>query len=199
MTQLNLTTEDLKEALKANRLASYARLRGGFPIPLAGATYWAVLGAAGYFLDLSVWSSVAFFGSGAIFPLALLYARIFRNDFMKDKAAVDSVLLPAFISMLLFWAFIVAAAAEGSSLIPLILAVGMSVHWPVIGWSYGRTAIYSAHAIARAIIPTAIWFYFPDERLTWLPLSVAAIYLITTAIIIADSAAVRRTLRPQTA
>ena len=183
MTSINLTTDELREALRADRLASYARLRGGFSVPLAGATYWLVLGLAGYSLDLSEWARVAFFGSGAIFPLALLYAKVLRNDFMKDRTATGSVLLPAFVSMLLFWSFIVAAASEATSMIPLILAVGMAIHWPVIGWSYGRTAIYSAHAVARAIIPTALWLTYPDERLTWLPLSVAAIYLATVVVL----------------
>lgn len=190
----SLTTDELREAVLADRLASYARLRGGFPIPLAGATYWAVLGAAGYTLDLGQWANLAFFGSGAIFPLALLYAAIFRNGFMKDRTATGSVLLPAFVSMLLFWAFIVAASQEAVSMISLILAVGMSVHWPVIGWSYGRAGLYSAHAVARAIIPTALWLLFPEERLTWLPFSVSAIYLATVAAILADSAFVRKRL-----
>ena len=79
-------------------------------------------------------------------------------------------------------------------MISLILAVGMSIHWPVIGWSYGRTALYSAHAISRAVIPTALWLLFPDERLTWLPLSVSAIYLVTVVVILIDSASVRRRL-----
>ena len=188
------TTEELKLALKQNRLAAYARLRGGFPIPLAGATYWAVLGGAGYYLDLGAWAQIAFYGLGAIFPLGLLFAALFRNNFMKDKTAAGSVLLPALISMLLFWAFIVAAAQEAPSMISLILAVGMAIHWPVIGWSYGRTAVYSAHAVARAVIPTTLWLTFPDERLTWLPLSVSAIYLMTVIVILVDSAIVRRQL-----
>ena len=188
----NLTTEELREALLKDRLASYARLRGGFPIPLAGATYWLALGIAGYYLDLGNWAQLAFFGSGAIFPLALLYAAIFKNNFMKDRTATGSVLVPAFVSMLLFWAYIIVAANAANSMISLILAVGMSVHWPVIGWSYGRTTIYSAHAIARAIIPTALWFSHPDERLTLLPLSVSAIYLITVMVILIDSNIVRR-------
>ncbi|MEL6213654.1 MAG: hypothetical protein AAFQ96_08725, partial [Pseudomonadota bacterium] len=67
-------------------------------------------------------------------------------------------------------------------------------HWPVIGWSYGRPAVYSAHAVARAVVPTTLWLTFPDERLTWLPLSVSAIYLVTVIVILVDSAIVRRKL-----
>lgn len=188
------TEAELRSAVKADRLSSYARLRGGFPIPLAGAVYWAALGAAGYFVDFQTWSLIAFFASGAIFPLALFFSAIFKNDFMKDRTSVGSVLIPAFISMLLFWAFIVAAMRDAQSMIPLLLAVGMSIHWPVIGWTYARTALYSAHAIARAVATLLLWLLFPEERLTWLPLSVSAIYLVTVVIIICDSGNVRTRL-----
>lgn len=194
MNETKMTTSELKSALRADRVAAYARLRGGFPIPLAGVVYWTALAAAGARLALEEWSMLAFFASGAIFPLALGFAAIFRNNFMKDKTATGSVLLPAFVSMLLFWAFIVAAAREAPQMIPLILAVGMSIHWPVIGWSYGRTALFSAHAIARALVATFIWIEFPDARLTLLPLSVAAIYLATVAAILVDSQMTRRRL-----
>ena len=184
-------TAALTEALKRERLASYVRLSGGFPIPLAGMVYWAALGVLGYRLELGQWANIAFFGSGAIFPLALLFAQIFKNPFMKDRTAVSNVLLPAFISMLLFWAIIVAAVQEGQTLLPLILAIGMSFHWPVIGWSYGRTAIFSAHAIVRAVVVLAIWIAFPEQRLTWLPLSVAVVYALTVIVILVDVARLR--------
>ena len=183
--------DELKAAVLKDRLDSYVRLRGGWPIPLAGAIYWLMLGFAGYRLDLGDWSMFAFISSGMIFPLALLLAKIFNNPFMKDKTATGDVLLPTFISMLLFWAFIVAAAQEGQSLIPLILAIGMSLHWPVIGWSYGRTALYSAHSLVRAVLAVFIWLQFPEARLTWLPISVAVVYLLTVAAIWIDSGRMR--------
>lgn len=183
----------LEKALKEERLASYGRLRGGFPVPLAGAIYWAGLGAYGYTTDLAGWAQVAFPATGLIFPLALLLANVFRNPFMKDRSPVDGVLLPAFIAMLLFWTFIVAAAmTKDFEMIPLLLAVGMSAHWPVIGWSYGRTFLYSAHAVVRALIALFIFVQYPEQRLTWLPLSVAAVYLATVAAIYVDSGMLAR-------
>ena len=184
----------LKEELLAERRASYARLSGGFPIPLAGAVYWGALGYAGSFLPLKSWIVVAFWGSGAIFPLALLFAAIFRNGFMKDRTAVDTLLAPAFIGMLLFWPMAAAALQVAPELTPLILAIGMSMHWPAIGWMYGRPQLYSAHSIVRAALATAIWFVYPEERLTWLPYSVAAVYLVTVIAIVIDSAGVRARL-----
>lgn len=185
------TIENLKRATLKDRQESYIRLRGGWPIPLAGAIYWLALAAQGYRLELADWTFFACMSSGLIFPMALLLAKIFKNPFMKDKTATGDVLLPTFISMLLFWAFIIAAAQEGPSLIPLILAIGMSLHWPVIGWSYGRTALFSAHAVIRAVIVLFIWLKFPEHRLTWLPLSVAAVYLVTVIAIFYDSGKLR--------
>ena len=188
-----MQTDTLRDALKAERRASYLRLGGGWPIPLAGTVYWAALALLGYTgFSLSEWSMAAFFGTGAIFPMALIFAALFRNPFMKEKTAVTSVLVPTFISMLLFWPMIIAAMQAAPELIPLILAIGLSLHWPVIGWSYGRTSLYTAHAVIRAVMVLMIWLYLPDERLTLLPLSVAGVYLLTVLAILIDTQALVR-------
>ena len=176
--------EDLKAQVLADRLASFVRLKGGYSVPLAGAVYWLALGIAGYRLDMDSWILAAFFGSGLIFPLALLFAKILRNDFMKDKTATGDVLLPAFVSMLIFWPIAFAAYGTAPTLVPLILAIGMSHHWPVIGWSYGKTGLYSAHAIIRAIGALLIWARLPEGRFTILPLFVAGVYLATVIAIL---------------
>ena len=186
---------ELAEALKRDRLAAYARLRGGFPIPLAGAAYWLGLGILGFFASsVKNWSLLAFIATGMIFPLALMFAAIFKNGFMKDKAVANTVLPPAFIAMLLFWPMAIAAFWDYPDLVPLILAIGLSMHWPVIGWSYGRPGIYTAHAVVRAIAVFFIWLYLPESRLTLLPFAVSAIYLLTVLVIAVDSGAVKRRL-----
>jgi hypothetical protein len=177
----------LTEQIRQESLASYARMRGGFFIPLAGAVYWGVLAGLGYRLPPHTWSIIAFALSGAIFPLALLFASVARKDIFKERTAVTSVLLPTFASMLLFWPMAVAALWEANGLTPLILAIGMSIHWPVIGWSYGRPAPYIAHAVVRAVVTFAIWKLLPEARLTLLPLSVSVIYILTALFLFIDS------------
>ena len=179
---------NLTEQLKQERLAAYGRLRGGWPIPLAGMIYWGALAAFGSTApSLGTWSIIAFIGTGLIFPLAVLIAKAAGNPFMKDKTAVTDILIPAFISMLLFWPMVIGARLEAPEMIPLILAIGLSLHWPVIGWSYGRTGLFSAHSIIRSAVVLFIWYLMPAERLTLLPLSVAGIYLITVIAIYIDS------------
>jgi hypothetical protein len=177
--------EELKHRLHADRLASFVRLKGGYPVPLAGVVYWAALGMAGYHLEPNDWILAAFVGSGMIFPVALLLAKLLRNDFMKDKTATGDVLLPAFVSMLIFWPIAFAAYGTAPQLVPLVLAIGMSHHWPVIGWSYGKTGLYSAHAIVRAIGALLIWAWLPEGRFTLLPFFVAAVNVGTVIAILA--------------
>ncbi|WP_411820266.1 hypothetical protein ABFZ85_02215 [Hyphococcus formosus] len=193
---MNAQNDTLTRLLMQDRRASYYRLRGGFPVLFAGATYWGVLTAAGYFANQYTWFLIALLGSGAIFPAALFYSKVFRIDFMQDRTSVTSVLLPAFIAMLLFWPMAIAALWEAPAIFPLIMAIGLSLHFPVIGWAYGRTAIYSAHALFRAIIVFVIWWKLPEHRLTLLPLSVTAIYLLTALIVVVDSNRFRDVERP---
>ena len=178
----------LRTQLRAERAAAYARLRGGYPIPLAGAVWWAALGVAGYLAPTpGLWIFGAFVTSGLIFPLALLFARLFRVDFMRDRTAVSDVTLPAFVSMLVFWPIAISAWWSYSPLVPLVLGIGMAIHWPVIGWTYDRAALFSAHAVARAVACFAIWNWLPGHRFTLLPFAVSAIYLATVAAILADT------------
>ncbi len=190
-----MTIAELEAGLKAHRLSAYAAARGGWPVPLAGATYWGVLAFLGTRLDESNWSLVAAVMSGAIFPVAVLYAAILRNPFMKVKAPDQGAIFMAMGAMLLFWPMAVAAMWHFNALTPLILAIGMSGHWPVFGWSYGRPVPFVAHALVRAVVSFGIWEYLPEGRFTLLPAAIAGLYLITVAILFVDSGLVAKKLR----
>ncbi len=190
-----MTLAEIESSLKAARLSAYAEARGGWPVPLAGATYWAMLAVLGGQIDEANWSLIAAVMSGAIFPLAIGYAAIVRNPFMKVKVPDQGAVFIAMGAMLLFWPMAVAAMWNFNALTPLILAIGMCGHWPVFGWSYGRPVPFLAHAIVRAVACFGIWQYMPDERFTLLPAAVAGIYLVTIVILFIDSGVVARRLK----
>ncbi|AEU38955.1 DUF7010 family protein [Granulicella mallensis] len=182
------TGMNLEQALLAERKASFFRLRGAYPIPLAGAIWWAFLGIAGYKLHSHLWIFLAFVTSGTLFPLALLLAKLFGIDFMRDRTSIRDMIFPALISMLLFWPIAISAYWSYPQLVPLILAIGMAIQWPVIGWMYGHTALYTTHALVRAITCFVLWNWLPSTRFTLLPMAVSVIYLLTIgAILIASS------------
>lgn len=149
-------------------------------------------------MDEANWSLLAAVMSGAIFPLAVAYAALARNSFMKAKVPDQGVVFMAMGGMLLFWPTAIAAMWNFNELTPLILAIGMSGHWPVFGWSYGRPAPFIAHVIVRAAVSFAIWQYMPDARFTVLPAAVAVIYIVTTMVLFIDSGAVARRMKAAT-
>jgi len=192
---MQMSTLELKEALSAEREAQFFRLRGGFPIPLAGGVWWAGLGLAGYRLPPHTWILLTFYCSGLLFPLAILFGRLFRVNFMGDKTAVSEVIFPAMGSMLLFWPMAFAAFSNYPELVPLILSIGMSIMWPVVGWSYGRTALFTSHAVARAVVCFVLWTCWPSTRFTVLPLAVSAIYLVSVVVTLVASSKSRQPAR----
>jgi hypothetical protein len=180
---MQISTLELKETLRAEREAKFFRLRGGYPVPLAGAVWWGLLGLAGYRLDVHEWIMLAFFTSGTIFPLAILFGRLFRVNFMGDRTALSDLMLPTLVPMALVWPVAFSAFWSAPELVPLVIAIGMSVAWPVMGWIYGRTAIFTAHAVVRAVVCFGIWNWMPASRFTVLPLAVCAIYLVTVGVV----------------
>jgi len=190
-----MSTLEMKQALRAERDASFFRLRGGFPVALAGGVWWAVMGFAGYRLPHMQWILLTFYCSALIFPLAILFGHLFRINFMADRTAVSEVIFPAMGSMLLFWPMAITAFWVYPQLVPLILGVGMSIMWPVVGWSYGRTALFSSHAVVRAVVCFALWNWWPSTRFTVLPLAVSAIYLLTVVVLIVASSTSRQRAR----
>ena len=188
-----MDSDTLRQALRKDRLSAYIRLRGGFPMPLAGAVYWAAIGILGYYLPLNIWLPMTLFCTFLIFPIAILLAKLFNNDFLKDKQAAGSVVIAALISMYSFWAMLVPALQTSPQLAILILAIGMAIHWPVIGWSYDRTALFSAHLIVRSAVVLAIWYILPEARMTLLPFSVSLIYILTVIAILRDVKRLERT------
>lgn len=185
---------ELQRELLRERLASYARLGGGWPVPFAGGLWWVTLAYAAKELSLTNWTLTAFITTGTIFPLALLIAKLAKNPFMQDRTAVQTLLVPAFVAMLLFWPSAITAYYAAPELAPMLLAIGMSAHWPIIGWSYGRAPLFIAHCLIRAVAVTAIWWLAPDQRLLGISLAVAGIYFATVAALLIDSRLVARQL-----
>jgi hypothetical protein len=184
----------LSDMVLADRLQSYVRVRGGWPVPLAGMVFWLGVAGLGMMYPPPVQLNYAFLATGLIFPLAMALAAVFRNPFMKDRTAVGGVVVPALLSMLLFWPMVVVAAQDSSAVTALVIfAIGMSMHWPVIGWAYGRMPLFAAHSVIRALAVIALWLMLPAAQLfVAIPLAVAAVYLASVIAIFVDSGLVAR-------
>ena len=167
------------EVVAAERRRLFVDARAGISLPVAGAVYWLALGAAGFALDEYVWCLVAFSASGLIFPLGLLLSKPLGARLLLDSP-LAGVVLPALVPVGLSFGVTIPAFYVDPTLVPLSLAVGMSLHWPVIGWLYGRPE-FVAHAVVRVLLAVALWVALPGARFTALPLAVGAVYCATVA------------------
>ncbi len=187
---MSLSLSETKAVIDAERHRNYVHAGGGVALPVAGALYWLGLWLAGHYLSDRQWCLLAFACSGLIFPLGMLLQRLTRSSVMT-KSAFGMLLFAALFSMLCFWGVTIPLFYEARAFVPLSLGIGMSLHWPVIGWMYGRTILFSLHTAIRAAAIIVLWYLFPQERFTFIPLSIAAIYLLTALAIAIDVARLR--------
>ena len=175
------------EAITAEQRRLFLAARSGVSAPAAGAIYWLALGVAGFYLDPNPWCLLAFVTSGAIFPLAIALQKPLRAN-MFVKSPLDSLTFPTLLPVMLCFGFSIPAFHSQKDLVPLGLTIGMTMHWPTIGWMYGRTAAFSTHAIVRVLSAVALWYAFPDQRFSLIPLSTGIVYAATFFYLLYDVA-----------
>ena len=172
-------------AIAAEQRRLFLAARSGISAPAAGASYWLALGVAGLYLPPKTWCLLAFVTSGAIFPLAIALQKPLRAN-MFVKSPLDSMTFPTLLPVMLCFGFTIPAFHIEPQLVPLGLSIGMTMHWPMIGWMYGRTAPFSAHAIVRVLSAVVLWYAFPDYRFSLVPLSTGVVYAATFFYLIYD-------------
>ena len=176
------TESSLREA-KRDLLA---RSPGIVAFPVAGALYWLGLAIGGVVLTLDTWRIVALIGTAMLVPMAILIARIFKaNLFAMDHPLASLGGLPmASVGLPLFALYIVLDGAT-IHLLPLALAIGTGLHFPIVGWMYG-SRVCAFHPLVRAVLALAVWLILPEGRFTILPLVVVAIYVVTAVLVRGD-------------
>lgn len=166
---------DFKTELEQQKRQLLIDANAGISFPVAGSIYWLALAILGYYLEPNFWIFIAFCGSGLIFPLGLLLDKPLKANSMM-KTELTKLTFPALMGMLTFWPSAIIAYGSIPDLVPLILAIGMGAHWPVICWMYGlNTGMY--HAGFRTVFVFLAWNFLPDLRYTLIPLIVMVVYL----------------------
>ena len=171
----DLTTDILNERRRYSAAAG-----GGVSLPVAGAIYWAFLAVAATWMEPTQWAYTAAMFSGAIFPIGILLQGVFKSPFMKAKSPLSGVTTAAIVAINLLWPIHMIVIWTAPQAAPLTLAIGMSLHWPIIGWSYA-SKVCMAHAIVRVAVVTAIFFLAPQYSLVGIPLMVSGLYLLAAA------------------
>lgn len=185
--------DDFAVRLRTEKMKLIVLMNGGIAAPMAGAIYWFALYILGIYVSNNTWCLIAFITSGLIFPLALLLQKPAKSNLMVKNNALSGVVFASLINIVLGWSITIAVFFTNLVLVPLVLAINMSLHFSGFGWSFDSKAIM-LHPIVRAVVVTALWYLLPEYRFTAIPLAVSLIYLGTILLVLREVAAARKEL-----
>jgi hypothetical protein len=134
-------------------------------MPVAGMVFWGVVGAASLRLSAASVAYVVLFGSGMIFPLALLIDRLTgQNRIRRSNTGnpLTRLFLRAIVMVVLLWplAIIAARLAGNPNLVVLGGAILMGIIWIPYGWAADDPTGLE-HAVGRSIASYAAFLLAP--------------------------------------
>jgi hypothetical protein len=163
--------------LDCERELFFLQTQGGVYFPILGAIFWTSLGVAGYFLSPQTWCFAVLCLIAVVLPIGIaLFRRLVKKLLLKSPLA--SLILPALVPVCLSFAITVPAYFTDISLVPLTLVLGLTFHWPVVGWLYNQP-VFIIHSLVRTTVAVFMWSFFPEHIFTLLPILIGLLYLIT--------------------
>lgn len=150
-------------------------------MPMAGAVVWLVIGICGRLFPESRADVVMLFGTGLIFPLALLIGRL-RHETLTDRVNPLSRLMGMSVLMVnLLWAVHLPLLMQAPKFFPLSLGIGLGIHWIVYSWII-QHPVGLIHAAARTALVVATWFALPSSRMFAIPVVIVIVYLFSLVV-----------------
>lgn len=151
-------------------------------LPLAGAIVWAVIGVASLFLSPRIATFVLIIGTGAIFPVGILLARLLHEKLLRNSNPLATLMALCVLMVNLLWAVHLTLLFEAPTLVPLTLAIGLGLHWIVFSWII-RHPMGIIHAVARTLLVTAAWWTLPDHRVGAVAAAVVVTYVYSVVVL----------------
>jgi hypothetical protein len=173
----------MNETLQDWRIAFERETNRALSMPVAGAIVWLVIGISGYLLPNYQATVVMLFGTGMIFPVALLIAK-FRGEKLTDRVNPLSRLMGLSVLMVnLLWAVHLPLLFGAPQFFPLSLGIALGIHWIVYSWII-QHPVGLIHAIGRTGLIVGVWFAFPTLRMVAVPSAIVCVYLVTLVFLV---------------
>ncbi len=132
--------------------------------PIAGTIVWCVIGVASVFLSSYTALLFMLFASGAIFPIALLVAKLRKEDVMSSVNPLSKLLAFGVLMVNLLWAVHVPLMMKAPQFVPLSVGIGLGLHWVIYSWII-QHPVGLVHTISRTVGCVLIWLILPYEQL----------------------------------
>ncbi|MBL0124808.1 MAG: hypothetical protein IPP88_19520 [Betaproteobacteria bacterium] len=145
------------KVLKADFLATSTQ-----SMPYSGIILWTIAGIAGLFLTAQQLAYGVAFGSGLIFPLAVLIDRLRgRNLFAGGRDnPLTGMFLQSIIMVVMLWPLVIMGAAGKPLFIVLGAALLTGIIWIPYGWA-ADDPVGMRHAMARAVLCYSAYLFVP--------------------------------------
>jgi hypothetical protein len=155
------------------------RTRRGIGMPLTGALWWLGLAALGSSFPARTANLVAFFATGAVFPIGWLLTRACGGDLMARSPLTALGMQLNFVQFA-YWPVLIAVHYAQPQLVPFTFAVLFGSHFMPYGWYY-RSAGYLLLGIGAPLAATLMQIFAPQASHGGLPLALAAVHLLAVA------------------
>lgn len=154
-------------------------------MPIAGAIAWFAIGVAGAFLPVAMAAWALFIGTGTIFCLGLLVARVLGEDLLGKKRpdnAFDQLFLLNVLMAWLVFAIAIPFFMIVPTSLPLTVGILAGLMWIPFSWMIQHW-VGLFHGIARTILVLVTWILFPGHRFVVVPMVIVAVYVITICVL----------------
>jgi hypothetical protein len=155
-------------------------------MPIAGTIAWAGIGVAGMSLPLEWKAWALFIGTGSIFYLALLVARLTGEDLMgrsRKSTAIDQLFMLTILMAWMVFAIAIPFFLIEPTSLPLTVGILAGLMWVPFSWMI-RHWVGLFHGISRTVLVLVAWYLFPEHRFVAIPAVIVVIYLITIYVLV---------------
>ncbi len=162
-----------------------AAIRGKWNIGFfaAGFIFWIFIGIISNCMPLEKARTYMVTGTFFIFPLAVLFSKIFKADpFTKGNSIGELVGYTHMSIIALSFPIIILVAIYLPSALILVMAILYCLDFYVMSWGFGNK-LFGIHSAVRTIVVTIIYFTLPNLRNIIIPIFVAFLYLSTVILI----------------
>jgi hypothetical protein len=162
-------------SLDAIRADFELRTNRAMSLPMAGLLVWSGIAAVGLALPPKQAVFLLAYGTGAIFPIALLIARFRGEELISNKNVLAGLMGACVVMVNLLWALHIPLLIRAPAFVPLSVGVGLGVHWVVYSWVVRHPVGY-IHAVLRTLGLFCVWALVPGNSVTASALVICAVY-----------------------
>ena len=176
MINLPRTLEEQKEEFKQKKLLAS---------PIAGLIAWLIVAISGLFFSdfVTVW--VLFIATGSIVYLAMFISRFTGENYLdktKPKNTFDKLFFLTVAQAILVYSIAVPFFLIDYTSLPLSVGILTGLMWIPLSWIIDHW-VGLFHSIVRTISILLLWYVFPSERFTLIPIAIVIIYIVSIIIL----------------